>query len=262
MEMKYKTLRLIANINKIFGYVIVLVGIISIFPALNIYFTRYYNGGFLELIFIPVGILCLGLFFVASGEIIYVLIDIEETNQSSTRYLEKVLAMMKSEIESRNVKIHEPRRNSKIADEIISATQKVELNTDNEIQTNSSEDFNDAYKYLIEKYNISKNDVLNKFVFGNKLYENLDAVLLAAMEEDHKKNNIKVVDPVTESIAKINSAEEALNFLVTRGYNVITNKRLNDAAPTAIESYEITKDGITHIKYSDDALINFANLVA
>jgi len=156
--MKYNALRLIANINKIFGYVIVLVGIISIFPALNIYFTGYDNGGFLQLIFIPVGILCLGLIFVASGEIIYVLIDIEETNQSSTRYLEKVLAMMKSEIESRNVKIHEPRRNSKIADELISATQKVELNTDNEIQTNSSEDFNDAYKYLIENnYSVRKN---------------------------------------------------------------------------------------------------------
>ena len=181
--MKYNALRLIANINKIFGYVILLAGIISIFPALNIYFQSYYRGGFLELIFIPVGILCLGLIFVASGEIIYVLIDIEESNQSNTRYLEKVLTMMKSEIESRSVKIPEPRRNNKIADEIISATQKVELNTDNEIQNNSSEEFNDAYNYLIEnnylvrketsyrvprlKYTISKENFIDQIKYSD-----------------------------------------------------------------------------------------------
>ncbi|NDE11587.1 MAG: hypothetical protein EBZ95_13660 [Chitinophagia bacterium] len=44
---------------------------------------------------------------------------------------------------------------------------------------------NDSYKlYLVEKYDISKNEVLNKFVLENELYQNLDDVLIAAHEKE------------------------------------------------------------------------------
>lgn len=55
------------------------------------------------------------------------------------------------------------------------------------IKINSSERNidNDSYKlYLVEKYKISRNEILNKFVLVNKLYQNLDEVLIAAHEKD------------------------------------------------------------------------------
>ena len=122
---------------------------------------------------------------------------------------------------------------------------------------------NDEYQiYLVEKYKISKNDVLNKYILHKKLYENLDAVLLAAMEEDRIKNNEQTIASQIESSPKVSNAEEACNLLLSLGYQVTSKKPLSDSTHTAVESYEIVKDGTTHIKYSDEALINFANFVA
>jgi len=160
MAMKYNALRLIANINKIFGYVILLVGIISIFPALNIYFTRYYNGGFLELIFIPVGILCLGLFFVAAGEIIYLLIDIESNTLQGTESLVNLLKLMKSENQA--VKFSESTNRNKIQApdaDAISEENKIKDNGDLiNIKTKKSiQTTEEAIRYLeAQGYNINQ----------------------------------------------------------------------------------------------------------
>lgn len=48
----------------------------------------------------------------------------------------------------------------------------------------------DAYKiFLVKKYPIEFNDVLNKHVFNNKLYDSIDAVLLALHDLEEKNFN-------------------------------------------------------------------------
>ena len=57
---------------------------------------------------------------------------------------------------------------------------------------------NDAYKlYLVNKFKVTKNDVFNKFVYQDKLFESLDELLIILDNEENKKFQTSVN---TESI--------------------------------------------------------------
>ena len=68
---------------------------------------------------------------------------------------------------------------------------------------------NDAYKiYLVEKYKISKNEVLGKYVLTNKLYENLEDVLKAALLLDTTASTRE--NTQDENLNKTNVTKEAI----------------------------------------------------
>ena len=106
---------------------------------------------------------------------------------------------------------------------------------------------NDSYKlYLVEKYKISKNEVLNKFVLENKLFENLAEVLQAALILDsriEKDGDIKTED-----------VKNAMDYLTENNYSV--QKNTSDRMPRL--KYTISKENfIDQIKYSDMELVKF-----
>ena len=125
---------------------------------------------------------------------------------------------------------------------------------------------NDAFKlYLVEKYKISKNEVLNKFVLENKLYENLAEVLNAAMilevakdiynnrfnNSGYLKNNLK---------NSLNTADAALKFLEGKGYIISVEKNKSSNGKFS-NKYLLNSNGTISVKYSDEELVNYVNSV-
>ncbi len=61
---------------------------------------------------------------------------------------------------------------------------------------------NDAYKlYLVNKFKVTKNDVFNKYVYQEKLFESLDELLIILDNEENKKfqSNVNTESINTES---------------------------------------------------------------
>jgi hypothetical protein len=77
MEQKYGALRICATLNTLIGWIILVVGSLA---AIKIISTSGFNFGF------PIFIISLfiGLILIATGELIYVIIDIEENTRKSS----------------------------------------------------------------------------------------------------------------------------------------------------------------------------------
>ena len=121
---------------------------------------------------------------------------------------------------------------------------------------------NDAYQlYLVKKYSISKNQVLSKFVLGNKLYENIEDVLNAAKILDSSINKEKKNSELSEMSPKNfnqktdldSDIDNAFNYLILNKFSVI--KKTHYRVPRL--QYIISKDDVTKIIYSDMEFLNF-----
>ena len=123
---------------------------------------------------------------------------------------------------------------------------------------------NDAYKiYLVNKYKVTKNDVFNKYVQNNSLYESIDE-LLSILHE--KENNIKqdsinniVISNKFISLDLNNSSEELILAEVKaqlhqRGYNI--EEAINNKGN---RKFNLKKGVTTEYLYSSNELINYYN---
>jgi len=98
---------------------------------------------------------------------------------------------------------------------------------------------NDSYKlYLVEKYNISRNEVLNKFVLVNKLYQNLDEVLIAAHEKDKVESESD--DKHKDSFQITSNNPNARRWLTMTVFSIA---RERDESERAVKSM-LTRQGI------------------
>jgi hypothetical protein len=123
---------------------------------------------------------------------------------------------------------------------------------------------NDEYKiYLVNKYKVTKNDVFNKYVQNNSLYESIDE-LLSILHE--KENNIKqdsinniVISNKFISLDLNNSSEELILAEVKaqlhqRGYNI--EEAINNKGN---RKFNLKKGVTTEYLYSSNELINYYN---
>lgn len=105
---------------------------------------------------------------------------------------------------------------------------------------------NDAYKiFLVKKYKIEHNTVLNKYIVDDALFDTVDEALAAArvkdVEED-QKNSVR---------SKKWSVAEAVQYLESQGYQIKSDN----------SSHKVSFDKSTYYFNSDEKLIDYAQSI-
>ncbi len=128
--------------------------------------------------------------------------------------------------------------------QVIKSTIKVEDN-----YKGTRDTANDSYKlYLVNKYKVKKNDVFNKFVYNEKMYESIDEVLLLLDEYDTKNPNKKIKEKEINDPFYI--IKQKLNDL---GYSITEINAFNGNT-----KYELKKGSSVQYFYSTEEFLNYA----
>ena len=125
----------------------------------------------------------------------------------------------------------------------------------------------DSYKlYLVSKYKVTKNDVFNKFVYKDKMYDSIEELLIILDEQEKSSMNS------TDRINTIdNSIHEGISHYTSEEYGITAVKSKLSQLGYLIEEtqnssgnrkFTLTKSGKTEYLYSTDELIRFYNATA
>ncbi len=133
---------------------------------------------------------------------------------------------------------------TRVNTQVINSTIKVEDN-----YKGTRDIANDSYKlYLVNKYKVKKNDVFNKFVYNEKMYESIDEVLLL-LDEYYTKNPNKNVKE-KEIIDPFYIIKQKLNDL---GYSITESSAFNGNT-----KYELKKGSSVQYFYTTEEFLNYA----
>jgi hypothetical protein len=111
---------------------------------------------------------------------------------------------------------------------------------------------NDAYKiYLVKKYPLEFNDVLKKYIYKDKLFESVDAALVAVHQDEIDS---ELLAARSESIlSKLVNKNEAISFLALMGVKVLE---------TDDGKFTVTEKNSTHYFYSESELLQYVTMKA